>query len=167
MNDKTWVNTRKKRGQQQKNLLVKKIFLSAICHATESVEKVKTALSCFVGDLNDPGLKLEINTSKGYFGNPLTLISVETTDNRLMEHVIGKIACSLPKDPNILMKHLDEEGRLHIRFNKQKAFMGEIELGCGDNIVKMEIFFQGTLKDEKIKTFLQELLAGRCRNGVN
>jgi len=158
---------RDRHNHKQKKLVAKKIFLSAICHATESLEKVKTVLSCFVGDLNDPRLKLTGRTAKGHFGNPITLISVETTDTGLIEQVMGRIAHSLPMDPGVLMKHLDEKGTLHLRFDKQKAFMGRVEPGCGSNVVKVEISFQGRLDEEKMKTFLEGLLVGRCGDGVN
>ncbi|HLI46418.1 MAG TPA: RNA-binding domain-containing protein, partial [Geobacterales bacterium] len=53
---------------------------------------------------------------------------------------------------NTLNERIDERGRIHLRFDKQKAYKGEIVYSSFDDIIKVVITFVG-----KKKTLANEL----------
>lgn len=136
------------------------VQLSAIAHATEDADKVARALGrIFPKELQS---KSERRMLKGHFGNRITTV----------RHIIrGRSAESLfegfwhrlsTQDRETLIAEietrLDDQGRLHLRLDKQSSFRGEFHLKEEDPI-KMEIGFQ--LESDpsgQIREFLQNSL---------
>jgi len=114
------------------------ITFRASVHATESDDRVKSALSLFLFDN-------EINETKteGHFGNPITLLqgqikgkdcarSIDLIKSSLSEHEIEKLR-------NEYCERIDDECCLHIRFDKQAAFEGKVRLAKTTDTITAKI----------------------------
>ncbi len=103
------------------------ITFRTIVQATESEDRVKNALSLFIFDE-------EINAiaSEGHFGNPITILQARI-EGKNCSRFIGLLKSSLPENELARLKNercerIDEECIFHIRFDKQAAYKGEVQL---------------------------------------
>ncbi len=110
------------------------ISFRAICAATESEEKVKKALSLFIFE-ND----IDIINTDGHFGNPISIFTAIIRGNDCIRF-IEMLRSKLPEQDMQLLKNeisdrMDDDCVLHIRFDKQAAYGGNVHLGAtGDSI---------------------------------
>jgi RNA binding exosome subunit len=114
------------------------ITLRAIAAATESVDKVKAAMSLF---LFDDGI--ESVTTEGHYGNPITVLQARIK-GRNCEKFIKLIRSKLPEDDlsrlkKELAERIDEECCLHIRFDKQAAYKGIVQMAATSDTVAAKI----------------------------
>lgn len=114
------------------------ITIRAIAQATESEDRVKTALSLFLPD-ND----IEIIKSEGHFGNPITILQSSIT-GRKSRLFIDFLKTSLSgKDMELLKNQItervDEQCALHIRFDKQAAHEGIVQLATTPDTIAARI----------------------------
>ncbi len=114
------------------------ITLRAIAQATESVDRVKIALSLFIfGD------EIEVITTEGHFGNAITILQTRLKGkdcNRFIENLKTNLddheLLRLKKE---LRGRVDDECVLHIRFDKQAAYGGIIRLATTSDTITAEI----------------------------
>lgn len=105
------------------------------CHATEDLERVRSALENAVG-------KSEINISKteGHHGNPIVILeaAVEGMDgidrffSKLSRIDVGELLSSL-------RSRIDDSCNLFVRIDKQAAFKDEIRLGRDDDVISVRV----------------------------
>ncbi len=114
------------------------ISLRAIAAATESEDRVKAALSVFLfGD------EIETIKTEGHFGNPITIFEaqikgrnckqfIELLKSKLGEHDLKRLkgeSC----------ERIDEDCVFHIRFDKQAAYKGLVQLAATTDTIAAEI----------------------------
>lgn len=99
----------------------------ASVHATESDDRVKSALSLFLFDN-----KIDEDHTQGHFGNPITLLKgkikgkdcirfIDLLKSNITEYELQKL-----KDEHC--DRIDEDCCFHIRLDKQAAFNGKVKL---------------------------------------
>ncbi|MDD5474438.1 MAG: RNA-binding domain-containing protein [Candidatus Methanoperedens sp.] len=114
------------------------VSLRAFIHATESEDRVKTALSLFLFDNEIETIKTE-----GHFGNPITILQVhvkgrdcrrfiELLKTKLPEHELGRLKKELGK-------RIDDNCYFHIRFDKQAAYKGIVQLATTTDTIAADI----------------------------
>jgi RNA binding exosome subunit len=103
------------------------ISLRAIVSATESEDRVKTALSLFLFDN-----EIESTRTEGHYGNPITILHAHVKGRdckRFLENLKSKLTePELKKLKNEIVERTDDECCLHLRFDKQAAFQGTMQL---------------------------------------
>ncbi len=103
------------------------IVFRAIVRATESEDRVKTALSLFIFDN-----EIETIVTEGHFGNRITIMNARLKRkdcNRFIDVVkSGLSEPDLQRLGNELYDRVDDECVLHIRFDKQTAYSGAVKL---------------------------------------
>jgi RNA binding exosome subunit len=112
------------------------IVFRAIARATESEDRVKTALSLFI--FNN---EIETIVTEGHFGNRITIMKSRLKGrdcNRFID--VMKSGLSEPdfqKLRNELYDRVDDECVLHIRLDKQTAYSGAVKLAssAADTII--------------------------------
>lgn len=114
------------------------ITIRAIAQATESEDRVKTALSFFL-----PDNEIEIIKSEGHFGNPITIIQ-SSIKGRKCREFIDFLKTSIPVNEMELMKtqmieRVDEQCVLNIRFDKQAAYEGNVRLAKTSDTIAARI----------------------------
>ena len=113
------------------------ISFRAICAATESEEKVKKALSLFIFEN-----KTDIIKTDGHFGNPISIFSATIRGNDCCRFI--EILRSLPEQDikrlkNEIYDRVDDDCVLHIRFDKQAAYCGNVQLATTGDTISAEI----------------------------
>ncbi len=103
------------------------ITVRAIAQATEDIDRVKAALSFFIF-----GAEIEAVTTEGHYGNPITLLQAQINGkdcDRFIELLKSRFSeAELERLNNELGERIDEECYLHIRFDKQAAYKGVVQL---------------------------------------
>lgn len=113
--------------------LVRYIKATAYCHATEDCSKVSKALSVVAqGDV-------VVEAFAGYHGNTIVALRVEA-EGCVATEIFSNILKLLDDlNFNILINSLEIfKNRIYIRLNKQKAYMGVLELDPGDDVIHVE-----------------------------
>ncbi|MCD6140974.1 MAG: RNA-binding protein [Thermococcus sp.] len=126
------------------------IRVSTFAHATEDPEKVLEAMGIFFPeDVPSEDIEFEILETEGYFGNPIKVINAELKRSKSVKKMLEHLKELLnEEDKEYLLENLeekvDETGTFFIRFNKQKAYLGEVAIGEGEDVIQVKI---------KVKTF--------------
>ncbi len=114
------------------------IRLRAIAQATEDVDRVITALSLFIFDN-----EIETVTTEGHYGNPITLLQAQLKGrdcNRFIDLIQSKLSgAELEKLKKELGERIDDDRYLHIRFDKQAAYKGTVQLAATADTIATEI----------------------------
>lgn len=110
--------------------------INTLAHATEDEQKVIAALRVLLlNDVEIKGIKL-----KGHYGNPIVSfrasIEQKKTLHELWQRMVEKLRVGeLEKIGEIANDRMDESCHLHLRFDKQQAYAGELALtDSGDAI---------------------------------
>jgi len=147
---------------------VSNIQISSISHATEDDNKVLEAMVYFLPeDIDDEDVEIETVENEGCFGNPIKVHTITVNKSKVARKVfkhIMKLIKSKEKNVNKLKGDIDlriEKSKIYLRFNKQKAYLGECDLVDGDDVVRIVInfkIFSPKNKEEKVKEIvLKEL----------
>ncbi len=114
------------------------ISLRTIAGATESEDRVKTALSLFLFDGEIETIKTE-----GHYGNPITILQSQIKGRnctRFIDLLKSKLAENeLKRLKNESCERVDEDCVLHVRFDKQAAYKGMVQLATTADTIVAEI----------------------------
>ncbi len=103
------------------------VVFRAIARATESEDRVKTALSLFIFDN-----EIETIVTEGHYGNRITILNARLKGkdcDRFIDVVkSGLSEPDIQRLRNELYDRMDNECVLHIRFDKQTAYCGAVKL---------------------------------------
>ncbi len=106
------------------------------CHATEDEEKVKKALKNLC-----PALEPSVANMNGYHRNPIQVLTVKTNkkkDIKAFWLLLGEQGL-IPHVLDLLDDGIDDNGVLHLRFDKQKAHQGRFVLARHDDSIVVKI----------------------------
>lgn len=97
----------------------------AFCHATEEADRVLAALRTVM-----PEVEPRRDALAGHFGNPLLIFTARTEAAPKMRSTWARALAALGKDEILhgLEERLAEDGVYHLRFDKQRAYLGTIEI---------------------------------------
>ncbi len=106
------------------------VDIRVFAHATEDPQKVQTAVRNLMPDELAQTILFELSILTGHHGNPITLVTAQLTERKLLPKMLEKIGAglnSLDKEQlcTNLKLHL-EKGNLYLRFDKQAAFLGQL-----------------------------------------
>jgi len=124
---------------------IRTIEVSAISHATEDLERVYSALRNVASEEIAKRAWIGRQDLKGHHGNPIVTLIVKIRGTDLMESFVQRLASRLSDgDKRILSvefsKHIDTDGNLYIRLDKQAALLGRLSLKQEDPIrIRMKI----------------------------
>ncbi|MCX8150569.1 MAG: hypothetical protein N3D85_03595 [Candidatus Bathyarchaeota archaeon] len=130
------------------------ITITAFSHATEDPEKVQNAIKNTLPEVLTQNLALTKNPVTGHHGNPIIFYETKLDDKKLLPLVLEKIAQSLsPLDKETLSNELKlhiEKHNLYLRFSKQNAYLGTLQLATNDPI-HFKIHFKNKTPPEIIE----------------
>lgn len=135
------------------------IRVSAVVHATEDREKVGEAIAT----LFPFEFEIAVSRATGHYGNPIEYLEVELKNRREIELFWKNLMKLLGEQRDFLLNSLedriDRENTLHIRIDKQKAYLGEVELKDGDDTIAIKVkAVTYPARREKIVEFLRDLI---------
>ncbi len=133
------------------------ITFRAIAQATEDIDRVKAALSLFIFDS-----EIEIVTTEGHYGNPITILQAQLKGrdcDRFIDLIKSKLSgAELEKLKKELGNRIDDDCYLHIRFDKQVAYKGTVQLAATTDTIAAEIKIKAyPAKREKAIEVAEEL----------
>ncbi|NJE06512.1 RNA-binding protein [Thermococcus sp. M36] len=121
------------------------IRITTFIHATEDEDKVLEAIATFIPEeIDEEDIIFDIDETTGFFGNPIKVVNVEIKRSKAVRLFIDYFKELLSEgDRRYLLDHIDEkvdeEGTFYVRFNKQKAYLGESEIDEGSDVVQVRI----------------------------
>ncbi|NJE84911.1 RNA-binding protein [Thermococcus sp. CX2] len=121
------------------------IRLTTFIHATEDEDKVLEAIATFIPEeIDDDDVLFDIVETQGFFGNPIKVVNVEIKRSKAVRTFLEYFKELLSdRDKTYLLDHLDEkvdeEGTFYVRFNKQRAYLGEAEVDEGEDVIQIKI----------------------------
>lgn len=133
------------------------IKVSAVVHSTESREKVSQAIA----NIFPFDFEIHISEAKGHFGNPIEYLEVELKKSSeiktFWENLLRLLGDEIKNLLETLEERIDAQNVLHIRIDKQKAFLGDFKLSNVDPIaIKVKLVVYPARK-EKALEFAKEL----------
>ncbi len=138
---------------------IERILVSAMVHSTEDREKVAMAIATLFP------FEFEISSTKakGHFGNPIEYLEVEITGKREIKEFWNSLMSVLGDQRSVLLNtienRVDDQGFLYVRVDKQKAYLGEVELTeGGDSIVVRAKLVTYPARREKIVEFAKVVI---------
>jgi RNA binding exosome subunit len=138
---------------------IERIVVSAVVYSTEDREKVAMAIATLFP------FEFEIVRipAKGHFGNPIEYLEVEITKKKQIKEFWNNLIELLGDQRNYIIntleERIDDQGQLFIRFDKQKAYLGEVEVTeKGDAVVVKAKLVTYPAKKERIIEFAKEIL---------
>lgn len=134
------------------------IRVSAVVHSTEDREKVGEAIST----LFPFEFEIAVSKAKGHYGNPMEYLEVELTKSSEIKKFWAYFLELLGEQVDEILKTIDEkiddQNVLHIRIDKQKAYLGEVELTSGGDPIAVKLrLVTFPSKREKIIEFAKGL----------
>jgi hypothetical protein len=138
-------------------------MLSVFSHATEDLSKVKKAILSLVPSSLKDIVKFEELRTKGHYNNEIVVITVKFRKKQAQE-ILKHIICSLRDiDKKIMLATLDNRvdnrvSHFHLRLSKQDAYLGDIRLLDGDDIIKLSVTINGVIKLEDLRKYLNRLI---------
>jgi RNA binding exosome subunit len=101
--------------------------------------------------------EIKVSRAKGHYGNELNFLEVELKNRKKIENLLRYIFSKMNKSELKLLKcsledRIDADNVLHIRFDKQSAYLGKLRLGSSDPIaVKVKIVTYPSRKEVALK----------------
>jgi RNA binding exosome subunit len=134
--------------------MIERVEVTAIAHATEDPEKVLEAIANLLGleDLGD----VEATTVKGHHGNPITYLKLTLKGKKAKEAFENLINMMDDLEFELLLRSVEERSersKLYLRFDKQRAYLGEARLSGGSDVVRFVVVFKGKVTPDIIKRF--------------
>ncbi|AEC51382.1 hypothetical protein PNA2_0465 [Pyrococcus sp. NA2] len=143
------------------------IRIRTFIHATEDPEKVLEALeTLFPEDISPKDVDFEVIETEGYFGNPILVVDAEIRHSRNIRKFLENLRNLLSEeDRRYLWEHaeekVDETGTFYIRFDKQKAYLGEVKVSEGEDVIHVRIKVKAfPMKKETVVNAVREWLEG-------
>ena len=135
--------------------------LSTLAHATEDEQKVLKALRVLLPE------EVEVRTGKlkGHYGNPIFIFTSSIKQRRLVRelwvHMTTKLSNGeLNMLSRVVPERVDEKCHLHLRFDKQLAYEGELAFTDGGDAIHVQLKVAAYPAKREVATKLvQELIA--------
>ena len=123
---------------------VDSIKFIVFCHATESLDKVKRAVLNLLPEGLRGKVRFKIYAVRGHYGNPISVVMVEVNKARYAMEILSYLISRMRvEDREYLVKtmrdRVDDEGNVHFRLDKQEAYMGNVRVCEGSDVVKVKV----------------------------
>ncbi len=135
--------------------------LSVHVHATEEESRVLVAVNNLVPEDVRDRVSVERSVVEGHYSNPIVRVVVKIPGEyveKLLRY-LGERLDDIDRsylDTTLERRYDSKSGRLYIRFGKQEAFLGDVRLADGDDVVRLVIIFRKAPRLEEVRSFLRE-----------
>lgn len=131
------------------------IDLETFAHATEDPEKVLKAFSFLLPNSTEKPITRD--RVLGHYNNEIIIFKARITNKKQIENFLRSLSERIDEEDkrrlfNLFDKRLDDSGTLYLRFDKQEAFLGELRLSEGEDVIRVRIKFSShPLRKELIR----------------
>jgi RNA-binding protein len=115
-------------------MLAHNAVLRVHCHATEEEDRVRQALALLAGRLT-PGRTL----AEGHYKNPIVILEV-VAQKKQADAVWGRVQAAPSVAERLSIeaeRRVDDAGVFYARFDKQRAFQGELIVTQSDDAIRL------------------------------
>lgn len=136
--------------------MIHNLSYRAFVYGTENEEKVREAISNLL-----PSAHIEKEITEGYHHNTVVILQGKITKKREIKDFLEKLGTLKPSAKKRILRELenrmDERGNLFLRFDKQRAYLGDLKIvEHGDAIhLKLKIAAYPARKEEALKVARQ------------
>ena len=137
---------------------IQSVEISTIAHATDDLQRIEVALTRLLPDSLKDRQLFTRQYVEGHHGNPIITFEARLTKRSDVEDFTTFFQNLLPKKDRLIIErdldlHSDAEGNLYIRIDKQRSYLGMVQLGEDDPIrVRLKFSrFTGKFTDLMIK----------------
>ena len=136
--------------------MIHNLSYRAFVYGTENEEKVSEAISNLL-----PSAHIEKEITEGYHHNTVVILQGKITKKREIKDFLEKLGTLKPSAKKRILRELenrmDERGNLFLRFDKQRAYLGDLKIvEHGDAIhLKLKIAAYPARKEEALKVARQ------------
>ncbi|MDM7274839.1 MAG: RNA-binding domain-containing protein [Thermoprotei archaeon] len=128
--------------------MIVSLNLRTSVHATEVNERVVKALMELLPEDLRNNVTVEVGSHEGYYGNPIEVLTVNIRDPQAAARTLNYILSRLGENGRRLLwetleERVESSGDLYFRVNKQKAYLGSLEVDEGDDVVRVHVRFSG------------------------
>jgi RNA binding exosome subunit len=140
---------------------VQSVEISTIAHATDDLEKVQSALTNLLPETIKGREIFTRRYLQGHYGNPITTFEARLSEPPLVNEFMECLRKLLQLVDRLeivdeLDRHIDQDGNLFIRIDKQKMFRGIAKLGQDDPIrIRMKFSKFAGKPTVLMKTYLE------------
>ncbi len=105
------------------------------CHATEVEERVQQAFALVTG-VGNP----DVSKTQGYYGNPIVVFTARIKGAEAIDTFWRRVkeAGELDAILRTLERRIDDDCQIHLRFDKQEAFLGRLRVADHDDVISMK-----------------------------
>ncbi len=132
--------------------MIERLEITAIAHATEDPEKVAEAIANLLGLEELPDI--EVMEARGHHGNPILYLKLVIRGKEAKKAFENLMKMMDEFEFEILKRELDvrsEGSKLYLRFDKQRAFMGEARLSTGSDVIRIVAVFKGKVTEKSLE----------------
>lgn len=127
---------------------VSSIEFQVFAHSTEDPDKVLRALFF----LSDEKLKVVKEKVRGHYGNEVIIFRAKAS-GKDAERIVRRLASLMSEEDKAkigrqLPLRYDGHGNVFLRFDKQKAYLGEVRLSDYEDVVRAKIKFSKNKLEE-------------------
>ena len=120
--------------------VVHNLSVEAFLYPTEDFERVKKALDLVLPEK----AKIKKEKVESYYGPEIVKLSFGTDKLPEVRKMLDEITTRLSKEDKrkvieTLDERMDSEGNLFLRFDKQKAYLGDLTLSYHGDVIKVRI----------------------------
>ncbi|MDO5834876.1 MAG: RNA-binding protein [Methanobacterium sp.] len=136
--------------------MIHNLSYRAFVYGTENEDKVREALSTLL-----PTAQPDREITEGYHKNQVTILQGKITKKREVKDFLEKIVALKSSSKKRILRELehrmDDRGNLFLRFDKQRAYMGDLKIvEHGDALhLKLKIAAYPARKEEALKVARQ------------
>ncbi|WP_321421070.1 RNA-binding protein [uncultured Methanobacterium sp.] len=136
--------------------MIHNLSYRAFVYGTENEEKVREALSTLL-----PAAQPTKEITEGYHKNQVIILQGKITKKRELKDFLEKLHSLNPSAKKRILRELeskmDERGNLFLRFDKQRAYLGDLKVvDHGDSLhLKLKIAAYPSRKEEALKVARQ------------
>jgi RNA binding exosome subunit len=126
---------------------VSRIEVRAYSYATESIDRVRTAVTNVYAEEIRQDLKIEMNKTQSHNQVPIVIISAVLNQKKSCKLTFDYLMRAFPQEDRLeigrtLYKRISERCVLFLRLDKQEAFLERITLARGPDIVGVKVYLR-------------------------
>jgi len=148
---------------RRREVEVSQIEISALCHATEDCSRIEESIRNILPSEARKTIVVHHDLTRGYYGNPITVMTVKITGKNRIDLAIGHIAALLEQlEKTILRSTFDlrydrKTGKFVIRFSKQDMILGKLRVTDSDDVVKVVFYLKNTKNSSRVLRHLIDI----------
>jgi len=149
------------RKAERREVEVSCVEITALCHATEDCTRVEYSMKTLLPEDLRPKMAPTVKYEKGYFGNPIAVLSIRVDDPSIVSTIVKYVASRLDEGEKRILKitsglrYDPGDRKFTIRFSKQSLLQNKLQILDTDDVVKFTIYLKNIKKQREVDEFLR------------